>query len=391
MGSVDMTDPGYEHLTHAALQASDLAWLRALEAIAAGPVARTAAAADEAASFPREAFAALRGISALAMCIPEASGGLGLGPFAARPRPLPVWLAFRALAEVDSSVGHCLQVHTSACLAVDRYATPELKARVFSAVIAEGAVLGAWVSGHAPEGATAGLVACPSEGGFRVRGALSYATNAGIARYALTLATLEGTGERVGLVIDLAQEGVRIDPSFWARATAMRATVSHRVCFEDVAVPLEARLTLGSPADLARLPLLAHPQLAANFLGTATGVLRLCAPARDADPLHLAAVAGARVRIEATEAMLAATAARYALGDLDRALAAGTWLYAFAEASTAHVIEAMVCSVGSSSMMRPSPLERMVRDFQFYRRNVKLEPHLARLARRELAAAPGGG
>jgi len=36
-------------------------------------------------------------------------------------------------------------------------------------------------------------------------------------------------------------------------------------------------------------------------------------------------------------------------------------------------------------MMRPSPLERMVRDFQFYRRNVKLEPHLARLAKRELA------
>lgn len=390
MGSVAMTYADYEHLTHAALQTSDLVWLRALEAIATDTVARTAAAADEAARFPRESFAALRGASALAMCIPEAFGGLGLGPYAARPRPLPVWLAFRALAAVDSSVAHCLQVHTSACLAVDRYATPELKERLFSAVIAEGAVLGAWVSGHAPVGTTAGLVARPSEGGFRVRGALSYATNAGVARYALTLATMEGTGERVGLVIDLAQEGVHIDPSFWARASAMRATVSHRVCFDDVAVPLEARLTIGSRADLARLPLVSHPQFAANFLGTATGVLRLCAPARDADSSHLAAVAGARVRIEATEAMLAATAARYALGDLDRAFAAGAWLYDVAEAAAAHVIEAMVCSVGSSCMMRPSPLERMVRDFQFYRRNVKVEPHLARLAKRELAESPGG-
>jgi|GEM_PF-3277675 len=385
MGSVDMTYSDYEHLTHAALQTSDLAWLRALEAIATGTVARTAAAADETATFPHEAFAALRGVSALAMCIPEGFGGLGLGPYAARPRPLPVWLAFRALAAVDSSVAHCLQVHTSACLAVDRYATPELKARLFSAVIAEGAVLGVWVSGHAPVGTTAELVAHPSEGGFRVRGAVCYATNAGVARYALTLATMEGTGERVALVIDLAQEGVRIDPSFWARASAMRATVSHRVCFEDVAVPLEARVMVGSQADLARLPLVSHPQFAANFLGTATGVLRLCAPGRGADPLHLAAVAGARVRIEATEAMLAATATRYALGDLDRALAAGTWLYDLAESSTAQVIEAMVCSVGSSCMMRPSPLERMIRDFQFYRRNVKLEPHLARLAKRELA------
>ena len=386
-----MTYADYEHLTHAALRSSDLAWLRALEAIAADTVARTAAATDEAARFPHEAFAALRGVSALAMCIPEASGGLGLGPYAARPRPLPVWLAFRALAAVDSAVAHCLQVHTSACLAVDRYATPELKERLFSAVIADGAVLGAWVSGHAPAGTTAGLIARPADGGFRVRGALSYATNAGFARHALTLATLEGTGERVGLVIDLAQDGVQIDPSFWAGAPAMRATVSHRVCFDDVAVPLEARLALGSRAELARLPLVSHPQFAANFLGTATGVLRLCAPTRDADPLHLAAVAGARVRIEATEAMLAATAARYALGDLDRALAAGAWLYDLAEASTAHVIEAMVCSVGSSSMMRPGPLERMIRDFQFYRRNVKLEPHLARLAQREIATSRGEG
>jgi hypothetical protein len=43
---------------------------------------------------------------------------------------------------------------------------------------------------------------------------------------------------------------------------------------------------------------------------------------------------------------------RYALGDLDRALAAGAWLYAVAEAAVAHVIETMVCSVGSSHMMR---------------------------------------
>jgi alkylation response protein AidB-like acyl-CoA dehydrogenase len=385
MGSVDMTYSDYEHLTHAALQASDLAWLRAIEDVATGTVARTAAAADEAASFPSASFAALRGASALAMCIPEASGGLGLGPYAARPRPLPVWLAFRALAAVDSSVAHCLQVHTSACLTADRYATPELKERLFSAVIAEGAVLGAWASGHAPEGTTAGLVAHPSAGGFRVQGALSYATNASVARYAVTLAALQGTGERLGLVIDLAQDGVNIDPSFWARASAMRATVSHRVCFEDVAVPAEARLRLGAPADLARLPLMSYPQFAANFLGTATGVLRLCAQARDADPLHLAALAEARVRIEATEAMLAATAARYALGDLDRALAAGAWLFDLAEASTAHVIEAMVRAVGSSRMMRPSPLERMVRDFQFYRRNMKIEPYLARLAKRELA------
>lgn len=386
-----MTYSDYEHLTHAALQTSDLAWLRALEAIATGTVARTAAASDEAATFPRESFAALRDVSALAMCIPEGFGGLGLGPYAARPRPLPVWLAFRALAAVDSSVAHCLQVHTSACLAVDRYAIPDLKARLFSAVVAEGAVLGTWVSRHAPAGTTTELVARPSEGGFRVRGAICYATNAGVARYALTFATLEGTDERVALVIDLAQEGVQIDPSFWTRAPAMRATVSHRVCFEDVAVPLEARLMVGSQADLARLPLVSHPQFAANFLGTATGVLRLCAPARGADPSHLAAVASARVRIEATEAMLAATAARYALGDLDRALAAGTWLYDLAESSTAQVIEAMVCSVGSSCMMRPGPLERMVRDFQFYRRNVKLEPHMARLAKQELAESRSEG
>jgi alkylation response protein AidB-like acyl-CoA dehydrogenase len=380
-----MTSSDYEHLTHAALHTSDLAWLRELEAIATGIVARTAVEADEAANFPRASFAALHGASALAMCIPESFGGLGLGPYAARPRPLPVWLAFRTLAAVDSSVAHCLQVHTSACLAADRYATPEYKERLFAAVIAEGAVLGAWVSGHAPVGTTAGLVARPSEGGFRVRGALSYATNAGVARYALTLAAMEGTGERVGLIIDLAQEGVHIDPSFWARASAMRATVSHRVCFEDVAVPPEARLMIGSPADLARLPVGSYPQFAANFLGTATGVLRLCAPARAADPSHLAAVVDARVRLEATEAMLAATAARYALGDLDRALAAGTWLYAAAEAATAHVIETMICSVGSSCLMRPSPLERMVRDFQFYRRNVKIEPYLGLLAKQELA------
>lgn len=380
-----MTSSDYEHLTHAALRTSDLAWLRDLEAIAADTVARTAADADEAASFPRAAFAALRGASALAMCIPEAFGGLGLGPYAARPRPLPVWLAFRTLAAVDSSVAHCLQVHTSACLTVDRYATPEVKQRLFAAVIDEGAVLGVWISGHAPAGTAAGLVARPSDGGFRVRGAVSYATNAGVARYALTLATIEGTGERVGLILDLAQEGVRIDPSFWQRASAMRATVSHRVCFEDVAAPAEARLRIGSAAELARLPLVAHPQFAANFLGTATGVLRLCAPARAAEPLHLAAVADARARIEAIEAMLAATAARYACGDLDRALAAGAWVYAAAEAAAAHVIETMVGSVGSSGWMRPGPLERMVRDFQFYRRNVKIAPFLARLAQAELA------
>jgi alkylation response protein AidB-like acyl-CoA dehydrogenase len=365
-------------------QIPNLSIVQQAEEMASNVVSELAPEWDRDARFPEELFDAMRDTRLNALTVPSSLGGLGLGPDAHEPDvddPLTIWLVSKALARADGSSGHNQQNHTNVVHTTSFLGSEEQLSVAVRAVVEEGAVFGGWgseLSGKPPEQFT---VAKRVPGGYKLYGSKLFSTNAGAARYANVFAYPEDVKDPIGEVmvflVDTDQPELRIDGSWWANATGMRATVSHKVDLDGLFV--RDSDMLGEPGDYwgKMVQIRYLPQFAANFQGVGEHVLDygieyLRARKRTGSEWTQRAVAEAKIALVTADLLLKETAELMRAGDLAATARAGVMLRAYSEQAVGKVIANVQDACGASIYMTPHPLERVLRDWQFYSRHESL-------------------
>ena len=351
-----------------------------------------AAQHDRDATFPFDNYQDLRAAGLLAICVPQAHGGMGAD--------------FATYVMVAAEIGrHCgatalsWNMHVSSCMwagfiadALDM--TPEQRAshehnralhferivqggKVYSQPFSEG---GAAAAGKAPFGTLAKAARVGSEDGYLVSGKKIFASLAGAADFYGVLCTLDKPGSAGGtqrdslyLAVPADAPGVSVvgdwDP------LGMRATVSRTLLLHDVFVPHTARLM---PEGLYWQAALRYPHMFATLSPTYMGIaqaaydftvayLRAEVPGmppvkRRMYPTKQIAVADMRIKLEQTRALFLQNA-RDAQVDPDKDTRMRLYAahYTIMENSAALAALA-IRTCGGQSMLKSLPLERLYRD-----------------------------
>jgi alkylation response protein AidB-like acyl-CoA dehydrogenase len=346
----------------------------ALEQIAAGAPAR-----DELpeAPFPAEALDALADAGLLGWTA-------GAGP--ERPPAARELALVRAVAAADGSVGRIYDGHLNAVERLTVQGSPELRERELAGFGTGELRGGVWGGDPGPgEGEPAAVIDTPT--GPVLRGVKTFCSGAGGLHRALVLARSPEGGPPLSAWVDLTDsERVRVDPT-WYRSHGLRASVSHRVVFEDVPVSE----LFGPPGSIATQPWFGRDALrtAASWAGMAdsavaaalaelagrpaTGPLEGLAAGRILAAQHTISVwlDEAASAMDARSADLPAVAlhGRVAIADACRAL-----------------LDEAARACGSRPFARGGALDRARRDLEVFLLQHRLDPMLARAGESAIAA-----
>ncbi|GGW47667.1 monooxygenase [Streptomyces lucensis JCM 4490] len=182
----DGAGPGRAHWLHVAREAAD-------------DLATDAVAREQAGKTPFDEVSRLREAGLLSLLVPAALGGGGAG----WPTACAV---VREVAAADGAIGQLLGCHYFLSWSARFFTTPDRAARVERRSAAHE---WCWGGGFAAREAT--LTLTGTDGGHLLDGRQNYATGVLVADRLAVRAVRAGTGEPVAVVVDPAQDGVRID------------------------------------------------------------------------------------------------------------------------------------------------------------------------------------
>lgn len=369
----------------------------------AAACARRAERYDRAAQFPAEDFADLVAAALHAPTVPRAHGGLGVGPL--RGDALTLWLMTKELAKADLSLGRCWEGHANSLLLIDALGTPEQQRRWFEGVVERGDIWVAWSGepqGPRPGGRPGfGTTITAADGGWILNGSKVFATSAAGAQWAILLVNADGPGAArhadgdpgalLMLACELSDPSVVVDDSWWD-PIGMRATVSHLVRFEDTYLPAENMI--GAPGGYLRegWQTAFIPHYAASFAGAAEAAYDyaleyLMRHGKAADPYVQQRVGAMAVNVESMHLWLRHIAHMWDTGRHADARLAGSRARHVVEHLALETVDNCVRSCGARSLIRPSPVERIVRDLTFYVRHDNDDHVLATIGRAVLGEA----
>ena len=218
-----------------------------LQVLAAGFAAR-AGAHDRDASFPHENFAALRDAGLLALTVPRAWGGGGGGLTEAAE-------AIGAVGQGCASTGlvFAMQLTQQAQFLRNARVPEAVRAQVAADAVRRGGLLNALrvepeLGSPSRGGLPQTILRRQPDGSWLLSGRKIYSTGAPGLAWMLVWARDDSDAPRVGQVlVPATAPGVRIVES-WDHL-GMRATGSHDVVFEDVALPAAAAVDLRLPSE----------------------------------------------------------------------------------------------------------------------------------------------
>jgi alkylation response protein AidB-like acyl-CoA dehydrogenase len=357
---------------------------------------------DRTARFPEDDFADLLAAGLLAPTVPREYGGLGVGPLCGDA--LTLWLMTKELAKADLSLGRCWEGHANSLMLIDAMGSEEQKRRYFDGVVRGGEKWVAW-SGEpqAPkpgEKQRFGTTLERTDGGWLLNGSKVFATSATGAQWAILLVNTAGPGaarhasDADGLLMvacRLAQPSVTVDESWWD-PIGMRATVSHLVKFQDTFLP-DADV-IGPPGAYLRdgWQTAFVPHYAASFLGAAEAAYEYAVEyvvrqGKVTDPYVQQRVGSMAVNVESAYLWLDHVARLWDSGQRDVARLTGTRARHVVEHLALETVDHCVRACGARSLVRPSPVERILRDLTFYVRHDNDDHVLATVGRALLGQA----
>ena len=363
------------------------ALLDQVRTLAATRFAPRAAGYDRDAAFPTENYVDLRAAGLLAICIPQAQGGLGADyqTYALAGAEIGRFCGATALSwnmHVCSTLWSGPLMDDLDMTPEDRAAHERRRAVHYRRIVHDGAIYSQPFSegGAAAAGAAAfGTEAIPVEGGWRVTGKKIFASLSGHADYYGVLCTERTEGDRASrrntlyLAIPARAQGVSVSGEW--DPLGMRGTVSRTLHFDDVFVD----------SDAALMPRGVYIQAAARwphmFLTLSPTYMGLCQAAYDFTVAYLRgevpgtppvkrrmyptkqlAVAEMRVKLEAAKALWfqAVTEAGPNPGK-DGLMRAWTAQYTVMETAN-DLARLAIRTCGGQGMLRSLPLERLYRD-----------------------------
>lgn len=351
---------------------------------------------DRTARFPADDFDDLFTAGLNAPTVPREHGGLGVGPLSGDT--LTLWLITKELAKADLSLGRCWEGHANALVLIDAMGSPEQKAAWFEGVVRNGEKWVGW-SGEPQtpkpgERRRFGTSVVRADGGWMVTGTKVFATSATGAKWAILLVDTAGPGaarEAAGrdsllmLACDLSDPSVSVDDSWWD-PIGMRATVSHLVKFDGTFLP-DANV-IGSPGAYLRegWQTAFIPHYAASFLGAAEAAYEyavnyIIQQHKVADPYVQHRVGTMAVNVESAYLWLRHVAGMWDTGRREEARLAGSRARHVVEHLALRTVDDCIRACGARSLIRPSPVERILRDLTFYVRHDNDDHVLATIGR----------
>ncbi len=304
----------------------------------------------------------------------------------------------KEIAKADLSLARCWEGHANSLLLLDAMASEEQKGRWFSGVVERGEKWVVW-SGE-PQARTPGE---PSrfgttlervDGGWVVEGTKVFATSAGGAEWAILLVNPAGPGgarhtaspeSLLMLACDLSDASVETDGSWWD-PIGMRATVSHLVRFRRTFIPDENGI--GAPGQYLSggWQTAFAPHYAASFLGAAEAAYdyaleHLTTQGKGGDPYVQQRVARMSIHVETGHLWLRHVARLWDEGRREEAQLAASRVRHLMEHLAEETVQHAVRACGARSLIRPSPLERILRDLSFYIRHDNDDQVLATIGR----------
>jgi len=343
-----------------------------------------AAERDESGAFPREEFQALHEAGALVAPVPVALGGLGYG--LAPTGVLPLLSLLRDIGRGSLPLGRLYEGHANAWKLIADFANAEQQERWASDARA-GHIFGVWNTEIPHE-----AVSFHDDGSaLTLEGAKIFASGAGnITRPVVTGRREDGTRQMAVVPTDAAKG--TIDRTAW-RPMGMEASTSYRVDFSGVR--LERENILGQPDDYTREPWFSGGAIrfAAVQAGGAEALLQITRDhlqkRKRTDCPHQQKRAGEMAIAVASARHWLAEAARHAeRADEapERFLAHSRLTRSAVEQACLQALEHAERSVGLPGMVRPHPLERVVRDLRMYLRQPSPDKALTEAGRYFLEA-----
>jgi alkylation response protein AidB-like acyl-CoA dehydrogenase len=273
-------------------------------------------------------------------------------------------LVLRLIGGADLSLGRIVEGHVNAAQLVHAYGGA-VQRRALATDLAAGRVFGVWNTEPAP-----GVTIAAAPGGWRLRGAKSFATGAGHLDGALITARRED-GAKQMVLVPLANEQARADRSGW-RVRGMRGTGSGRFDFSGLVVGDEA--LIGGPDDYEREPRFSAGawRFTAVQLGAVAALLRhwrdaLRAAGKDADPIQRAGFARAVAAARSADQWVA-RAAHLAEAADPAAIPHVLMTRGIVEEAGLLVMEGAARAIGTASFFEESRIDRITRDLGLYLR-----------------------
>jgi alkylation response protein AidB-like acyl-CoA dehydrogenase len=368
--------------------------------LAAEAFAPRAAGYDRAAAFPAEDFEDLFAAGLNAPTVPVGFGGLGFGPV--RRNTLALWMMTVELAKADLALARCWEGHANALALIDALGTDEQRAEWFDGVVRRGETWVAW-SGEPQtpkpgEARRFGTTITRTDGGWTVDGSKAFATSAIGADWAILLVNPAGPGgarHLVGaedsllmLACPLSHPSITVDTSWWD-PVGMRATASHVVRFD--ATPIPDAWQIGEPGAYLKQgwQTAFAPHYAASFLGAAEAAFGYALEYirrqnKGDDPFVQQRIGSCAVAVDTAHLWLAQVARLWDGGRRTEAQLAGARARHVVEHLALSTVDNCVRACGARSLVRPSPVERILRDLSFYVRHDNDDHILATIGRNAL-------
>jgi alkylation response protein AidB-like acyl-CoA dehydrogenase len=367
--------------------------------LAQGTFAARADEYDRSGAFPDADMADLFTEGLNAPTIPAEHGGLGLGPV--RGDSYSLWMMTKELARADLSLARCWEGHTNSLVLIDALGTDEQRERWFAGVVENGEMWVAW-SGEPQarkpnEARSFGTTVTRTDGGWVVDGSKAFATSATGADWAILLVSLDGPGGArhsangdgvLLLACDLRHPSISVDTSWWD-PVGMRATASHVVRFDHT--PIADSCRIGEPGDYIRQRWQTAfiPHYAASFLGAAEAAydyaLRYVErQSKGDDPYVQHRIGAMQVDLDTAQLWLSHVASLWDRGLDERARVAGVRARHVIEHLALSAVDNCIRACGARSLVRPSPVERIMRDLTFYVRHDNDDHILATIGRSAL-------
>ncbi len=355
---------------------------------------------DREAVFPAADFHDLFEAGLLAPTVPADMGGLGLGPL--RGDAFGLWMMTKELAKADLSLARCWEGHANSLVLIDALGSDEQRLRWFAGAVESGEKWVAWSgepqSRKPGQKAPFGTTVERGDGGWTVSGSKAFATSATGADWAILLVNPSGPGgarhagdsgeELMMLACRLDDPSVSIDESWWDPG-GMRATVSHMVRFDSTFIPDSD--SIGEPGAYLRdgWQTAFIPHYAASFLGAAEGAYEyavdyLAHQGKGGDPYVQQRIGAMLVNVESAHLWLHHVGGLWDRGLADAAQLAGSRARHVIEHLAEETVHHCIRACGARSLVRPSPIERILRDLTFYLRHDNDDHILATIGRAAL-------
>ncbi len=338
----------------------------------ADEIAALAAGSDDERSFPVAEFRLIREAGLLAAPLARELGGSGLD--GSPDTALELLLFLEELGRGNLSVGRVYEGHVNALHLIQTFGTAQQVNRAASDVNERGLFFGVWNT-EAGDGVK---IVPLGDGRYRLDGAKTFASGAGYVQRPIVPGALPDGGWQM-TIVPVDEVVVEIDPSWW-QPIGMRASASYRIDFTGIEIAQDD--LLGAPGDYHRQPWFSAGavRFAAVQLGGAVALLDalrdyLRGLERTGDPFQRMRAGQAAIAVETGNLWLSGAARHVDLtpdaartDDPAPSIAYANMTRLAIERVCQEVMQLVEHAVGARGLLRPHPVERIVRDLTLYLR-----------------------